>query len=341
MLPAGHTTASDSSLSGTRRSGWIVSPLFDLLFIANLLWLLAFLPGYVSPEGQPYIQFWMAYFIATPHRWMTIGLVAFDPDRRSGRTWLFVLIALLTAVLIAAVRLATGAFACLALFYTVLLGWHFASQHAGILRIYSRKAGGGRRWLETWPPRVFILYASLRTIPGFDTLGRFFWLDPQVIDLAVLAIPLGMLAVELVSLSRQRVPKLIYMISFCGLWSSVLLAGHAGRETLSSVLLAAVTVFHSVEYLAVVSYYARRRQKLGSAGLFQKMARNWTAVFAWYVVSCGLIYSFGDRYFVTAWFTVNLWASILHVVYDGLIWKLRDPATARVLDVEINPAPAT
>jgi len=278
---------------------------------------------------------WMAYFIATPHRWMTLFLATFDPDRRRRRTWLFLLLAVLAAVLIGWVRYTTGAFHCLALFYTILLGWHFASQHAGILRIYSRKADGGRRWLETWPPRIFVLYAALRIVPTLEPLVQSLGLDLGTIDLAMLAIPVGMLAVELFGFSLRRLPKLIYMTSFLGLWSSVLVTAHLRQETLGFVLLATVTLVHSVEYLAIATYYAWRRQTLGSPGIFQTMARNWTAVFTWFLVACGLIYSLGDEYFIAAWFAVNLWASMLHCAYDGMMWKLRDPATARVLDVEI------
>lgn len=331
--------ASSQGVAG--RTGWIVSPWFDVLLIANVFWVLALLPGYVSQQGTPYVAFWTAYFIATPHRWMTISLAALDPDRRHGRGWLFVLMALGVAGLIAATWLISEDLRCLALFYALIVGWHFASQHAGILRMYSRKAGGGRRWLETWPPRMFILYAALRLMPGFDPLMRYFHLELGLIDWVVLAVPVVMLAVECADGPHRRLPKLIYLSSICGLYASLILAAHYRAHVLSFALLAAATVFHSVEYLAVVTHYARRRQKLGSTGLFQKIARHWTTIFVWFLLSCGLIYSFGDRYLVTVWFTINLWASILHCGYDGLMWKLRDPATARLLDVEIAPRAQT
>ncbi len=321
------------------RGGWIFSPLVDCLLIANLLWPLALLPGFISAEGRPYAVYWMAYFIATPHRWLTIFLAGLDPDRRGGRGWLFLLIAFAAAALIAVTWTVTGDFRALALFYALIIGWHFASQHSGILRIYSRKAGGGRRWLETWPPRVFIVYASLRLIPGPKHLLDSLHLNLQTIDWVVLCIPVVMLAVELADRPLERLPKVVYLASICGLYSSLILSAHYGRHTLSLAILTGATVFHSVEYLAFVTYYARRRQTRGTPGLFQKAARRWGLLFPWYVVCCGLIYTFGDQLFVTVWFTVNLWASILHCAYDGLMWKLRDPATASVLDVEIAPRP--
>ena len=64
-----------------QRSPWLVSPAFDLAFFANVAWVLAFLPGFLSAERAPHIEFWQVYFLTTPHRWITLVLVAADPDR--------------------------------------------------------------------------------------------------------------------------------------------------------------------------------------------------------------------------------------------------------------------
>jgi len=318
--------------------GWIVGPLFDVLFFINVYWVIAFLPLYTSPSGEPYIQFWMAYFLATPHRWLTLVVAATDRDRRYGQTWLFLVIAVFCAGLIGATLWATGDFRALFLFYTLLLGWHFAGQHSIMLRIYAGKSPRAERPGEDWLPMVFILYCNVRLVsflePMFQ-LGRLSGLG--ALDLAMLSIPAYLLAVELIGFSRQRLPKLLYLISCFGLWSSVLWAAHLHRSTLCSVLLGAVTVFHSVEYLAMVTYYAWRRSEIGTAGLFQVMARRWTVVFAWYVIGCGLLYSFGNAYFVVACYAVNTWASLLHCAYDGLMWRMRDPETTRVFGLEVMP----
>ena len=72
-------------MTGGPPRDWLVSPAFDLLFLANLGWLLALVPGYVAAEGTVHIEFWQIYFLTTPHRWITLLLVAADPDRRAGR----------------------------------------------------------------------------------------------------------------------------------------------------------------------------------------------------------------------------------------------------------------
>ncbi len=225
-----------------RQRGWIVSPLFDICFFANFYWVLAFLPIYASADGTPYIQFWMAYFLATPHRWLTLVVAATDRDRRYGKTWLFVAIAIFFAALIGFTLWTTGDFRSLFLFYTLLLGWHFAGQHIVILKIYSGKSAEGIRWMESWLPMVFIVYTNVRLVAFFEHLLRFQWLSIlPVVDVIMLAIPVVMISAELACLSRQRLPKLLYMSSFLAMWSAVLWTAHLERNVLCSVLLAAVT----------------------------------------------------------------------------------------------------
>jgi hypothetical protein len=321
-----------------KRSGWIVSPLFDLLFFANLLWPLAFLPSYVSPDGTPYLEFWQIHFIATPHRWLTLLLVATDVDRRSGRTWLFVVIAVVVAAVMAGVQITTGSLAALGLAYYCWNSWHFASQHSGILRIYARKSGGAHRWIDTYLLRGFVLYASLRVFPGFDYLLASVWLDVAWFDYVMLATAAGMVVAEILGPSDHRLPKLCYLVSVCGIYSSVIVAAHNQQTSLLVALVVATTIFHSVEYFAIVTHYAWRRQEHGSAGIFQHVAQHWLMVLSWYLVVLGVIVGTGERYLNTAFVAVNMWASFLHFAYDGLIWKLRQPSTAKILDAESTGA---
>jgi hypothetical protein len=340
----GERLGPEGRVGSASRAGWIVSPWFDILFFSNIYWVLAFLPIYASPDGEPYIHFWMAYFLATPHRWLTLVVAVSDRDRRYGQTWLFIVIAAVVAVVIGAVWRLTGDFRSLFLFYTLLLGWHFAGQHRLVLKIYSGQSGAGVAWMERWFPLIFVVYANVRLVAFLAPIFRLPSLDLlKSLDLAMMAMPAAMLAVELRHLSLRRLPKLLYMVSFFGMWSAVLWTAHWHQDVLCAVLLGAVTVYHSVEYLAMVSYYAWHRREGGSAGLFQTMARNWTVVFAWYVIGCGLLYSFGNAFFVVICYAVNTWASILHCAYDGMMWRYRDPATAEILGIEsrgtAEPAP--
>src|SRR5262249_12223310 len=136
----------------------------------NVAWPLLLWPGLVSADAGVPTEFWQIYFLTAPHRWLTLALVALDPDRREGRTGLFLGLAVVAAVLIGGCWLASpgGGFRWLGLVDYVWNGWHFASQHGGVLRLYSRKVGGAPNWLERYGLRSFIGYAILLTA-GWST----------------------------------------------------------------------------------------------------------------------------------------------------------------------------
>jgi hypothetical protein len=99
---------------------------------------------------------------------------------------------------------------------------------------------------------------------------------------------------------------------------------------------AAGSMFHAVEYLAVVTHYARRRESVGSAGTFRSLARHWLLFLALYLIVLGTTGAWMTRQdggFVVFWQGLNLWAAFVHYAFDGMIWKLRRPETAAALGV--------
>jgi len=325
------------------QAGWIVGPAFDLLFFANLGWLLALVPGIVSPDGGTHVQFWQLYFLTAPHRWITLVLVATDPERREGRTWLFVTLAVLALAVVWGLWLYTGTFLCLVVIDYLWNGWHFASQHAGVLRIYSRKAGGGRPWLEREGLRFFLFYTIARTA-GWST-G---WLEGvpngmqtlYAIDLVMLLVPTLLVVLELKDGPLQRIGKMSYLLSVTGLYSALLLALRANQATLILSLTAAAALFHAVEYLALVTHYAWRQRPAGSepaGNLFRQMAQRWLSFLATYILLLGMIAWYMEGW--ELWLGLNLWAAFLHYAYDGMIWKLRRPTTAQALGAELSTTP--
>jgi len=325
----------------SNNSGWIVSPWFDLLFLANVGWVVLLWPG-LLPTGRAELatEFWAVYFLIAPHRWITLVLAAFDPDRRAGRpAWLFVGLAVLAAGIVLGVRTVTGAFACLALIDYLWNAWHFASQHQGVLRMYSLKVGGGPVWLERHAVRAFLCYVLIRTA-GWTTgwvesaTDVKQWID--TCDLLFLAVPGAVLTANAYRMPAVRIGKLVYLISLLSLYSGLLLALRNDWRNLVIALAAATSAFHATEYLAVVSHYARRRVNGGSTGLFRKMAERWIGLLGLYVLvlgGLGVAMAHPDSGLTEVWFGLNLWAAFLHYAYDGLIWKLRRPATAAVLGV--------
>jgi hypothetical protein len=308
-----------------------------LLFLANLGWLVLLIPGITAADTA--IDFWQVYFISLPHRWVTAFLVLFDPDRRDRRGWLLGGIAVLAAIVVVGAYFGTGAFLCLALVDYVWNAWHFGSQHAGVLRMYARKVGGGPDWLERWGVRGFVTYAAVRAAAWAtgdlttDPTARA-WLHAG--DLAILLIPAALIAFNLIGASRDRFGKLAYLASVCTLYTGVVLSLRFGWAGLVLVFLAAGALFHAVEYLAVVTHYAIRRRTIGSATAFRVLARNWLlflGLYALVVGSVGAWMSSPDNGVVVVWQGLNLWMSFVHYAYDGLIWKLRRPATAAALGV--------
>ena len=146
--------------------GWIVSPAYDLLFLANLGWLILLVPGLTQANTS--LDFWAVYYLSLPHRWVTLVLVMADPDRRERRGLVLGSIPILSALVVIGAYFGTGAFLCLAMVDYVWNAWHFGSQHAGVLRMYARKVGGGSAWLERWGVRGFVTYAAVRTAGWFS-----------------------------------------------------------------------------------------------------------------------------------------------------------------------------
>lgn len=326
-----------SALPRPSRAGvWIVSPTFDLLFLANIAWPILLLPGF-STESSTAIEFWQLYFLTLPHRWLTLLLVVTDPDRREGRALQLLAVAGLALVLVGGVWAWTGALTCLALVDYVWNGYHFAAQHHGVLRMYSRKVGGGPEWLERWGLRFFVTYSILRTA-GWTT-G---WLETtslsllRALDITVLLIPATLLLSSFWHFQTQRLGRLIYLVSLCTLYSAIVVSLTLSWRRGVVALVTAASLFHAVEYLAVVTHYAQRRQRVGSTGLFRSMAAYWLPLLGIYMVllgSVGVMMERPSSAAVPLWMAANLWAALVHYAYDGMIWKLRRPATAQALGV--------
>ncbi len=151
-------------------------------------------------------------------------------------------------------------------------------------------------------------------------------------------IPLLLIGSNLIGASAIRTGKLIYLSSVSALYTGFLLSLHFDQSNLVVVFAAAGSMFHAVEYLAVVTHYAHRRNTVGSASLFQRISRYWLLSLVIYILLIGSIGIWmstpenGELYF---WQGLNLWAAFLHYSYDGMIWKLRRVQTSNALVV--NP----
>lgn len=330
----------DKVSSGTLRqdqtSGWVSSAPFDLLLLANIAWPLLLVPG-IATGSDTVVDFWQVYFLTLPHRWITLLLVALDPDRRAGRGLMLASMTVLSALLVAGTYLGTGVFLCLGLIDYVWNGWHFASQHAGVLRIYSRKAGGGIAWLERWGLRGFIFYVIIRTSSSLLWKLELYPLLASIaslLDLVVVSIPVAIFVFNLRDWKSDRKPKMIYLTSVSALYVGYLLASHFRLTQFILCFATAASMYHAVEYLAIVSHYASRREKIGSPGLMRRIAPQWALCLTVFLLALGTLgvwISSPSLGFEVTWQGLNLWAAFTHYAFDGVIWKLRNTDTARAL----------
>lgn len=283
------------------------------------------------------VDFWQIYYLVLPHRWITLLLVASDRDRRENLNRLLVSIVLGFAVIVGGSFWSNGAFLCLGFVDYIWNAWHFASQHAGILRIYSRKTDVGNEWLERYGLRAFIVYAILRTAGGMVwSTKQLAYAMPLLhwLDFAILAIPLLIVVVHVARWRKSHFPKTVYLVSILTLYVGYLVAGHFELDSWILCFATSASLFHAIEYLAIVSHYALRRQQVGSADLISEFGKRWGLVFSIFLVGLG---SFG--WWITTlsaelqmiWQGVNLWAAYTHYAFDGIIWKLRKPTTAKAL----------
>lgn len=309
------------------------------MFVAVVLWPLALIPVLGDGPTAP-LSIWQLYFVTTAHRWITLLIVGFDPDRRGGRDSLFVAIAIAAAVLVVGIYFCTGGLACLIVLDLVWNIWHFGSQHAGILRIYARKVGGGWPWLERYGVRAFVVYAGVRVTAAFAThLGQ----SPGVTDSSIrqlivafdhliLLIPIGIVVTNLIDGVSGRWGKLAYASSVSVLYSGLILSLNYAPQLVVPFALASA-LMHATEYLAVVTHYAWQRRTVGSAGRFRAMSANWLLILVWSMLGLGAFSALSGSVWVELWLAANLFAALLHYAYDGLIWKLRKPDTATALGI--------
>ena len=240
-------------------------------------------------------------------------------------------------LLVTGIWFETSGFTCLALVDYVWNAWHFASQHSGVLRIYSRKVGGEWSVLERHGLRFFVMYTILRTATwstGWldNSPASKWWL--RAVDGAALIVPTMLVVLAMGRFTRLRLGRAVYLVSLCGLYSGLLLSLSYGWAAGVIALATASSMFHAVEYLAIVTNYARHRRAIGSSGSFRRLAGVWVSFMAVYMVMLGAAGAWLEGSANPAlrfWQGANLWAAMVHYAFDGVIWKLRQRETAQAL----------
>jgi hypothetical protein len=336
--------------TAARKGGpWIDGARFDLLFVANWYWPLLILFAVIStPTLESTVGFWMVYMLLTPHRWITLPLVFLDKDRYAERPRAFLGIAMFTALAILASMMTMPTLTMLLVADYLWNAWHFAAQHSGIGRIYARVAyptdKGSAFWEKTLL-RTFIIYVILRLgapLMADDRSIWLGWLDAVVpymnwTDLPMLAIPCYLLGRDLGRMKTSTLGRVLYMASVLSLYSLLLLLAHflphgKSIDPVMAGALTAVTIFHSTEYLAIISWTVKKRFANKDSGLMAHLAKRWTLTLAMFLLGLGIsawLLSTKSEVSQRIWFILNMFVSFLHYAYDGMIWKARPAAKSQ------------
>lgn len=273
-------------------SPWLVNGWFDALFVVNVGWpLLAAALVFLGPQLQSGVSFWQVYFISTPHRWITLPLVFLDRRRFSERPWAFILIGVALTAACLGTRLVTGSLTCILSIDYLWNAWHFASQHSGIVRTYSRLSGQtspGSGTVEKVLMRAFVVYVMLRISDlawplfgqplhalGFfqDTLRTGYHQALACTDWIALALPVALLIKLRPSLRSQGRPAALYLGSVLALYVGLLACAHRHLFEIIPALVVVMALFHASEYLALVTWRVHREHPIDPEAI-ERLARD-------------------------------------------------------------------
>ncbi len=314
---------------------WLVGPWFDLLFLANLGWPIAAVLSLTnSLEEGSSLSIFQVYFLSTPHRWITLVMVFCDSDRFWKEPAKFggigaglVLFGLALVGIAGFVPYAAGSLMLLMMLDYIWNAWHFASQHAGISRIYGRMARpeqvAEHGEFEKMAIRVLVLWVFFRFAIHLGASSEYgdnvrwlpewlVWIDPLVLVPAIILV-----AREVSAFRPQALGRLLYLGSVIALYAAQLIAIRLGSTPWMIAFFFAGAIFHAVEYLAICNWAVQKR----TTGIWNyQVTRTGLALFV-FMVLLGAANFLVNAQSVYAWQLMTLLVSLLHYGYDGIIWK--------------------
>lgn len=320
--------------------GWILSPGWDLLLLANVLWPLIALAVYMSPSVLPpvaerdeeWLPFLQMYLLSAPHRLITMPMVLLDGRHMANWRRFAAIAAGLTAggVLLAALGVALP-YGGNSLMYLMIVdfawnAWHFASQHAGISRIYGRKAHPEDSVEdlihEKATIRIMVLWVFMRVSMWHGMQGINAELATSIASVAQWFDPLFFMAPAWLWIKEVRRTnaaswgRIAYVGSVNALYASMLVALRFDGRILMG-LFVAHACFHAIEYFAVIGWAASKK-KGGAWDTVAPQAAMWTVAF---VLVVGLLNWCVAAASLWWWVFGTLILSYIHYAWDGMIWK--------------------
>ena len=325
---------------------WLIGPAEDLLFLANWTWpLVALLFVWLDRSGVmisvKLSAVYALYLVSTPHRWITLGLVALDKERLTRKGPTLLVVGGLTCLFFFGLWGWTRDVALLVLIQYVWNLWHIVAQHVGVARIYAVRAQPEKRSSgteEKYLLRLLAFYAFWRVLSlgladyaavGFGP-G---WLERLSLptgkyDALLLAVPAALLIRAASGFDRRLAGKYWYLASVCAHYGSMIIFCHFHMTVWALAVTMTNGLFHAVEYFAVVTWSVRPRANKEGAWLAAPLFRHWAStllIFIFSIATLGLVVTSGHA---RAWILVNALVSYLHYAYDGVIWKMPDVVPA-------------
>jgi len=231
--------------------------------------------------------------------------------------------------------------------------YHTLMQKIGILRVYARKANYGIPWVDktlvfSW--LVFVILAlgkseavrkQASALSGAGRLISTFleYLSPFLpyLTLAVLLFSVWVTLLYIREEYRHREffhwPKNLFVLSILLLYAGF-----------SYDLLVGYAVFgfsHAIEYLAFVYVYAGKKyqDRPARSSLMARLVRHQAPAMAIYCIAMISIFVIWRFNAATILGLYILGSSFLHFLYDGWIWKVRDPKVGKPLGIDYGARP--
>jgi hypothetical protein len=313
--------------------------IYQALYYSSSLSELGAHPEFMLPALLVLVVFLANYV----HRHLTFVLVYADKVQFRSRRTTYLALPLFMA-LITAGFVHFNVFVVLLTLSVVWTMYHSVAQKYGLTRIYARKAGYGKPWLDravifSWfAYLVFALadkekdtllkFSAGQTI--LDYIGDYVGLM-GLASYMVLAVALFFTLIYLITEYRNRhrisIPKNLYMLSVLLLYMIFL------YDMVIGYIVFAFS--HGVEYIALVNMYVKKKYTPSTAAssLLARASRRlavYSGLFSLAIIALSLIGMTYDRGLFS---TYIVGSSFLHFLYDGWIWKLRQPDVGKPLDI--------
>lgn len=325
---------------------WIKNPLSDSVYF-SFGWIVVFLALVLFQSHMGLIIVIVLLFNYV-HRHYTMALVYGQKEEFDRRKQVYIYLPII-AIIVTALSVYFKVFPYLLTLSVLWTMYHSVAQKYGFTRIYSRKAGYGKGWIDkgilySWFFYLFfamIIYERstlLKYKAGRVIIGNLNnYMDYiSTLSYALLAVSIVFTFIYIYEEIKNRkqisIPKNIFVVSTLSIYAIFFHSMVVGYIVFG--------FSHAIEYIAFVNIFvgAKYRKKPESNTFFSRVSkRQWlySGVFSAVIIVLSLI---GMKLDQNAFLIYIVGSSFLHFVYDGLIWKVRHPEVGKPLDIKYSSA---